>query len=156
MKNDRRSFLKKSLSLGTLTFGVSTGFLIPKISVADWLAQNFVQDDIDNTLKRLYTDLDILDTDKIKLKIPKIAENGAKVPVTISTKLDDVTNITILVEKNPVPLVATFKLSPVTVPTVSAQIKMSETCDVIAIVRSGDRLYSTRKKVKVTIGGCGG
>jgi sulfur-oxidizing protein SoxY len=39
---------------------------------------------------------------------------------------------------------------------VSTRIKMGKTSDVLAVVKSGGKLVSARKSVKVTIGGCGG
>jgi sulfur-oxidizing protein SoxY len=33
---------------------------------------------------------------------------------------------------------------------------MGKTANVIAVVKSGGKLYSAKKEVKVTIGGCGG
>ena len=39
---------------------------------------------------------------------------------------------------------------------IATRIKMSETSDVIAVVKAGGKMYSARKNVKVTIGGCGG
>jgi sulfur-oxidizing protein SoxY len=32
---------------------------------------------------------------------------------------------------------------------------VGESADVIAVVKAGDKLYSARKAVKVTVGGCG-
>ena len=156
MSGNRRTFLKQSAMISAYLIAAAAGFLTPKLSFAQWLDQNFTQGELDETLKRLYADMAIIETDKIELKLPRIAENGAVVPVTISTDLKEVESIAILVEKNPVPLAVTFILSPLVDPIVSARLKMAETCDVIAIVKSGDALYSNRQKVKVTIGGCGG
>ena len=39
---------------------------------------------------------------------------------------------------------------------IATHIKMASTSNVIAIVTAGGKNYSTRKEVKVTIGGCGG
>ena len=93
-------------------------------------------------------------TDQIRLKVPEIAENGAVVPVTISTALENVESISIVVENNPRPLAATFEILPGTLPDISSRIKMGETSDVIAVVKTDTGLYSTSKEVKVTIGGC--
>ena len=148
MTGNRRNFLKNSLTLGACTVAASTGLLTPRLGYAEWIAQNFAPNKLDDTLKRLYTDLEMIETDKIDLKLPKIAENGAVVPVTVSADLKEAESIAMLA--------ATFILSPSAVPMVSARVKMAETSDVIAIVKSGNSLYSTRQKVKVTIGGCGG
>jgi len=98
----------------------------------------------------------ITDSDLVTLKVPDIAENGAVVPVTVSTSLTDVESISVLVENNPTPLVAMFELSPQSVPDISVRIKMGESSKVQTVVKAGGKLYSASKEVKVTIGGCGG
>jgi sulfur-oxidizing protein SoxY len=95
-------------------------------------------------------------SDKVKLDAPEIAENGAVVPVSVSTTLADVTSISFLVSENPNALVASYKLPSGTVPTVANRIKMAKTSNVIVIVEAGGKLYSASKEVKVTVGGCGG
>jgi len=90
------------------------------------------------------------------MKIPDIAENGAVVPVTVSTELENVESISIVVDNNPTPLAASFDMSPSMLATVSVRIKMGQSSDVRAIVKADGKLYSTTKEVKVTIGGCGG
>ena len=98
----------------------------------------------------------ITESDQITLKVPDIAENGAVVPVTVSTGLTDVESISVIVENNPTPLVAMFELSPQSVPEISVRIKMGESSKVQTVVKAGGKLYSASKEVKVTIGGCGG
>jgi sulfur-oxidizing protein SoxY len=88
--------------------------------------------------------------------VPEIAENGAVVPVTISTSLENVESISIVVDKNPRPMAATFEILPDTLPDISSRIKMGQTSDVRAVVKTDQGIYSTAKQVKVTIGGCGG
>ena len=95
-------------------------------------------------------------SDKINLDLPVIAENGAVVPITISTTLENVESISIVVEKNPRPLAATFEIMSGTLPEVSSRIKMGETSDVMAVVKTDSGIFSASKQVKVTIGGCGG
>jgi len=98
----------------------------------------------------------VTESDQVILKIPDIAENGAVVPVTVSTELPDVEAIGVIVANNPTPLAALFELSPQSVAEISVRIKMGESSPVQAIVRAGGKLYSATKEVKVTIGGCGG
>jgi sulfur-oxidizing protein SoxY len=95
-------------------------------------------------------------SDKIKLDAPEIAENGAVVPVSVTTALTDVTSISFFVSENPNALAATYQIPAGTVPSVANRLKMAKTCNVTAIVESGGKLYSATKEVKVTVGGCGG
>ena len=95
-------------------------------------------------------------SDKVKLDAPEIAENGAVVPVSVTTTLSDVTSISFLVSENPVVLVASYKIPAGTMPSVANRIKMAKTSNVIVVVEAGGKVYSTTKEVKVTVGGCGG
>lgn len=95
-------------------------------------------------------------SDAVSMKIPDIAENGAVVPVSVSTELENVESISVFVTNNPTPLAASFDLGPKMAPDVSLRIKMGESSNVTAVVKAGGQLYSTSKEVKVTIGGCGG
>jgi len=95
-------------------------------------------------------------SDKIKLDAPEIAENGAVVPVSVSTSLADVTSIAFVVPENPNVLAAYYKLPQGTMPSVANRLKMAKTSNVIVIVESGGKLFSATKEVKVTVGGCGG
>ncbi len=155
MPETRRNFIKKALSLWAYPLAASIG-LISKNSFADWPAERFARTELTETLHLLFADQPIEASKKIKLKLPRIAENGSTVPVRVSSTLEQVEIITLLVEKNPVPLVAQFRLFPGTDAIISARLKMAQTCDVIAVVQADGKLYSARKKVKVTIGGCGG
>ncbi|MFZ3310884.1 MAG: thiosulfate oxidation carrier protein SoxY [Xanthobacteraceae bacterium] len=95
-------------------------------------------------------------SDKVNLDAPEIAENGAVVPVSVSTTLPDVTSIAILVSENPFPLAANYPIPPGTSAAVSNRLKMAKTSKVIALVASGGKVFSASKEVKVTVGGCGG
>jgi sulfur-oxidizing protein SoxY len=95
-------------------------------------------------------------SDKVKLDAPEIAENGAVVPISVSSTLADVTSISILVSENPNALAASYKIPAGTLPSVANRLKMAKTTNVIAIVEAGGKLYSASKEVKVTVGGCGG
>ncbi len=95
-------------------------------------------------------------SDKVKMDAPEIAENGAVVPISVSTTLTDVTSIAFLVSENPVALVATYRIPAGTAASVANRIKMARTSNVTVVVEAGGKLYSATKEVKVTVGGCGG
>ncbi|HTJ02174.1 MAG TPA: thiosulfate oxidation carrier protein SoxY [Methylovirgula sp.] len=120
-----------------------------------WPENAFKQKSKDDAVKALYGK-PMTASDKITLEVPEIAENGAVVPVTVSTTLPNVTSISILVEQNPYTVAASYKLSDATLPSVGCRLKMAKTTAVIGVVESGGNLYSTSKQVKVTLGGCGG
>ena len=146
----RRLFLRGGIALAALA-------ALPRaLLAAAWPDKAFSFTAAGEAMKDLLGTDQTITTDQIKLKVPEIAENGAVVPVTISTDLENVQSISIVVEKNPRPLAATFEILPGTMPDIASRIKMGETSDVMAVVKTEHGIYSTAKQVKVTIGGCGG
>ena len=95
-------------------------------------------------------------SDKVSLDAPEIAENGAVVPISVTTTLPDVTSIAIIVAGNPFPLAAHYVIPAGTSAVVANRLKMAKTSKVIALVESGGKVFSATKEVKVTVGGCGG
>jgi sulfur-oxidizing protein SoxY len=156
MSVTRRTFLKSALALTSYRILIAAGFVNPTLAQAQWLANFFTTSTLDETLKNIFAEAEITPTDKIALQLPSIAENGAVVPITISSSLENVSQIFILVEKNPIPLAAMFDLSPEVDAFVSARLKMNETCAVVAVAQAAGKLYKAQQIVKVTIGGCGG
>ena len=120
-----------------------------------WPEQAFQQKTEDDALKLLYGK-PFETSDKVTLEVPEIAENGAVVPVSVSTTLPNVTGITILVPENPSALAASYKFTDGTMPSIGCRLKMAKTSNVVAVVESGGKLYAASKEVKVTLGGCGG
>jgi sulfur-oxidizing protein SoxY len=92
----------------------------------------------------------------IVIEAPQIAENGAVVPIEVTSNIPGTTSIAVLVEKNPYPLVAKFDFSEGAAPFVKINAKMGETSDVRAVATAGGKHYQATKEIKVTIGGCGG
>ena len=149
MANTLRRTIIKSL----VTF---TGFsVISRLAYAAWPKDAFDGEDIESVTNVLYGS-DAADSDMIKLKAPDIAENGAVVPVSVSTEMANVESISILVDGNPNPLASTFELTENSVADVSTRIKMSKTSNVIALVKADGKVHKAMQEVKVTIGGCGG
>ena len=150
----RRVFLKGSLAAGAL--GAAAGLLTPGAVLAAWNKNAFTAKSIDEAIAASNGKPVTTPSPDITIKAPDIAENGAVVPVSVVTKMKGVDSITLLVEKNATPLSAIFHLPKGTLPDVSTRVKMGKTGDVIAVVKANGKLFSARKGVKVTIGGCGG
>ncbi len=144
----RRALLK------SLTF-MSAIVMMPKLVLAAWPKKAFEDDSVEAAITELYGTASE-PSDQVTLKAPDIAENGAVVPISVTTDLPNVESISIYVEQNPNPLAATFELSKSSLADVSTRIKMGTTSNVIAAVKSGDKVYTVSREVKVTIGGCGG
>ena len=94
-------------------------------------------------------------TDKIALKAPEIAENGAIVPLEITSEIPGTVAIYILVDKNPQALTAVFEFAHGAEAFVATRIKMAESSKVRIVAKAGDKFYAIAQEVKVTIGGCG-
>jgi sulfur-oxidizing protein SoxY len=124
--------------------------------MAAWSKEAFEAKEVGAAMSNSMGGADATASDKIKLKAPDIAENGAVVPITVTSDIDGTTNMSILVAKNNTPLTSTYDLGPTTEAYISTRVKMGKTSDVIAVVKADGKLYSTKKEVKVTIGGCGG
>ena len=142
---NRRTFL--AAGLGAL--------LISGAARAAWPEAAFEADQADDVLARLGGQ-NAAASDAITITAPDIAENGAVVPISVSTTLPEVTRVSILVASNPLPLTSTYDLAAGAVPYVATRVKMLKTSDVVALVEAGGRTYSAAREVKVTIGGCGG
>jgi sulfur-oxidizing protein SoxY len=93
---------------------------------------------------------------EITLAVPDLVENGALVPVQVSSLLPGPQAIYIVSESNPYPLVARFSIPDGTDAFVATRIKVAASCNVYAVIKSGERLYWAAKHTQVTIGGCGG
>ncbi len=154
LNQKRRVFLKGSLAVGAL--GAAAGLITPGAVLAAWNKNAFTAKSIDEAIAASNGQPVTTPSTDITIKAPDIAENGAVVPVSVATKMKGVDSITLLVEKNSTPLSAVFHLPKGTLPDVSTRVKMGKTGDVIAVVKANGKLFSARKGVKVTIGGCGG
>ena len=152
----RRSFLKGTLAGSAVAVAVGAGLLSPRTVLAAWPKAAFEAKNVEDAMNKLFGSAENTPSGDIKIKAPDIAENGAVVPVSVSTSMGNVDSIAVIAEKNGTPLASNFKLGANAIPNVSTRIKMGKTSDVIAVVKANGKAYSARKNVKVTIGGCGG
>ena len=152
---NRRTLLKRSLAVSAVTVAASAGLLAPGQVLAAYPKGAFEAKDSASALSNALGSSDYSESGDIKIKAPDIAENGSVVPVTVSTGLSNVESVTLLAEANATPLLGSFDLSNAEA-YVSTRIKMGKTGNVVAVVKSGGKLFSAKKEVKVTIGGCGG
>ncbi len=149
----RRFFLKESF----ITAVVSTAAaLLPVRLLAVWNKEAFRATDMRSANAALGDTAPASESDRVYIDVKDIAENAAVVPIKISTDIENAESIRLYVEKNPVPLIATFTLTQYCDNFVFIRVRMSETSNVIAMVKADDQLYMAKKKIKVTAGGCGG
>ena len=160
LSSDRHSMTRRLVLQGAgavALFGLGNIPFAPALAAANdkYPEDAFKQKSDADAIKTLYGKTAEA-SDKVKLDAPEIAENGAVVPVAVTTTLADVTSISFLVAENPVALIASYKIPAGTVPAIANRIKMAKTSNVIVLVEAGGKLYSAAKEVKVTVGGCGG
>jgi len=157
MNELRRSFLKRAGGLGALAAGIATGALKPADVLA--AARNegaFKAQSTADAFKALGIS-GVTNTTAIAIRAPDIAENGAVVPIDITSNVPSTRSISLFVDKNPFPYIGTFDVSKGTEPYVHVRIKMGKSSDVRVVVATADgKYYQAAKEVKVTIGGCGG
>jgi sulfur-oxidizing protein SoxY len=150
----RRLFLKASVAAGTIGMAVGSGLLTPRTVFAAWNEAAFRAESIGDALKEGLGSDSATDSTEVSIETPDNPENGAVVPVEVATTLTGVQSIALLVEKNIRPLCGVFHPGKRMKPGVSIRVKVGESGEIIAVVKAGDQLYSARKAVKVTVGGC--
>ncbi len=152
---NRRKFIKNSMLFAGTLATVPT-LIVTKEAYASWPKKSFDIKDLNDSVSSIYGHNNLEESSKVKLKAPEIAENGAIVPINVSTTLDNVESIMIFVENNPQPLSSGYQLTSLAEPAIGTRLKMGKTSNVMAAVKSGDKVYTATQEVKVTIGGCGG
>jgi sulfur-oxidizing protein SoxY len=150
----RRHVLRSAGGLASVSLAVAAGLLTPTRVLAGWNKAAFETTQKDAALAAI-GGKGAEDSARISVKTPDIAENGAVVPVEVSTDLPGLESIAILSEKNVNPLVGVYRMTD-TDGFLSTRIKMGQTANVRAIVKAGGKTYTAAKEVKVTVGGCGG
>ncbi|MFM2067687.1 MAG: hypothetical protein RLZZ584_2596 [Pseudomonadota bacterium] len=149
----RREMLARSAGLAGLLAGLG---LLPQAAQAAWSQAAFDAKTMAETMKALGSAAPVESKD-VTLTGPDIAENGAVVPVGVSTTLPGVKRLLVLVEKNPSMLTAAFDVTDAVEASFSTRVKMGQSSNVyaVAIMADGKALFAG-KEIKVTLGGCGG
>ena len=156
MNNVRRSLLKVTGSAIAIAAAGAAGMLRPMRGwAAPWNKAGFESKALADALKSLGA-ANASESRDIAITAPDIAENGAVVPIAVTSRIPGTQQISIVSEKNPFPLAGKFEFSEGALPFVRLNVKMGETSDVRVIAEAGGRRYTATKEIKVTIGGCGG
>lgn len=151
--NKRRRFIKTSLAIPLFTHLNNNSVRAHEVSGSSFLVPGVIYDE----LVALYgNDANFIgSTNRLFLKVPPIAENGAVVSVNVSGDESLVSSVTIFVERNKIPLAAHYTLHEGSGLPVALRVKVSRTSDVYMIARTANGLVGIKEQVKVTIG-CGG
>lgn len=150
---NRRAMLSQSTTVAAL---LATAGLLPQAAQANYSAAVFELKTTAELFKALGGSAPT-DSKDVTLTAPDIAENGAVVPVAVSTTLPGVKKLLVLVDKNPSVLSAVFEVSDAVDANFSTRVKLGQSSNVyaVAVLADGKVLFA-QKEVKVTLGGCGG
>lgn len=150
---NRRKLMSQSIKVAAL---LATTGLLPRAAQAAYNTAAFEVKTLAEAVKLLGGGAPTESKD-VTLTGPDIAENGAVVPVSVSTALPGVKHMLVLVEKNPSVLSAVFDVSDAVDANFSTRVKMGQSSNVYAVAMLGDgRVLFAQKEIKVTLGGCGG
>ena len=139
----------------TLLGVLGLALLKPLAALAAWNKEAFGAKTPADALKSLGT-ANAEASKAVLIEAPQIAENGAVVPIEITSNVPGTTAIAVVIDKNPFPLAGKFEFKEGALPFVKLNVKMGETSDVRVIATAGGKHYAASKEIKVTIGGCGG
>lgn len=153
MNQNRRDVLRIASVLG---MAFTAGILKPSdVFAAEWSDKVFDAKTLEAAVQALGGDKAAVSGD-VTIGGPDIAENGAVVPVSASSKAAKTEYLAILIEKNPAAMAAGFTIPDGTEPAVSTRVKMSGTSNVHALAKADGKWLVATKEIKVTLGGCGG
>ena len=157
MDESRRQALRTGGGLTLLALLAAAGWLRPGDAAAEgWNTGAFESHSLDDTVKALGGSAPAQSKDIVFVATPDIAENGAVVPIGITSNIPKTESIAILIEKNPNMLSAVFDIPAGTDPALFTRVKMAQTSNVYALVKADGKYYVASKEIKVTLGGCGG
>ena len=157
MNSKRRDVLRSGGGITLLTLVAAAGWLKPGHAAAQsWNKAAFDTKSMADTMKALGGGEPAQSKDIVFFQTPDIAENGAVVPVGITSNIPKTESIAVLIEKNPNMLAAVFDIPPGTEPTISTRVKMGQSSNIFALVKADGKYFVAAKDVKVTLGGCGG
>ena len=150
----RRTLLKAAgagVSLGPLLAGLLTP---NRVFAAEWLRPAFSATTLSEALKA-YGGPASTEHRDIVISAPEIAENGAQVPVEITSNIPGSQTLAVFIEKNPLPLATSLGFANGALPYVRLQLKIAESGRLRVVVQAADgKAYHASREIKVTLGGC--
>jgi len=148
--------LKGGGASGVLAVALAAGLLRPtRVFAADWNKAAFESKAMTDALKSIGA-AGASESTEILIKAPDIAENGAVVPIEVTSRIAGAESLALLAEKNPFPLMAYIDLTNGAEAYVNTRFKMGQTSVIKVVVKAGGKSYIASREIKVTIGGCGG
>jgi sulfur-oxidizing protein SoxY len=111
---------------------------------------------IDDATKALYGIKTPIESDQVKISVPKINSSGGAVPVKFETSLDAKT-IALFQDANPESAVAVFDVGIYDLKKYEVKIKMGKSGKIMVLVEGTDgKIYMAQADTEVAAGGCEG
>jgi len=108
-----------------------------------------------DAIKALYGDVK-LEEKNVKIKAPKLAENGGKIPVVVKSDIE-AKSVALFQDTNPRSAVAVWTVPEGGIVDYAVTIKMKKSGNITAVVEGKDgKFYSKVLPIEVSKGGCGG
>ena len=148
----RRDVLKAG---GAVALAALAGTRPPAAAAAGWNQTAFGGKTLNEIVKALGGDGYAVTRDVSWGATPEIAENGAMVPISITSGVPKTQAIAIVIEKNPGPLAAQFEVPAGTEAAIVTRVKMAQTSSVHAVVKADGKYFVSSREIRVTFGGCG-
>lgn len=153
--NKQRRKLLQVLAVGGGACAAASLWMIPSRLAFAATNASFDTQGVQQLLSQMGAD-DAIQSADIVLNTPEIAENGTMVRIMMHSKIPGTDYIALVVDKNPIPLLAEFDILEGALPYAEMRIKMRESSTVRAVIKANGKFYTASNEVKVTIGGCGG
>ena len=128
--------------------------LFPGIAVSAYPTKAFLAKQIPEALREAFGTADIGESSKIEIDAPHIASDANMVPVRIKSGFENTESISLVVTGNESPFTAYFKLYEAQ-SFVSTRIRMTDTSDLLVIVKADGVWYTNKRPVRVGRNSCG-
>jgi len=152
---DRRKFL--GVGLAAFASIVAPGTDLMAVNFRETKPKAWEVEKSVDAIKALYGNGGLKKSDKLSFKAPKLAENGASIPITIKSSLD-LESVALFQDANPRSLSCVFSIPEGAIIDYDIRIKLRQTAFVTVVgkERGTGALYMAKKEIDVSIGGCGG
>ena len=146
---------RKFLGLGLATMALMPVTALNATDYRTAKPDTWKAEEVDDAIKGLYGDIKPIE-EGVKIKAPKLAENGGAIPVFIKSK-KPAKSVALFQDANPRSAVAVWTVPEGGIVDYGIKIKMRKTGKLTAIVEGTDgKFYSKVLDIEVSIGGCGG
>ena len=150
----RKELFNRISASSVFVFAFGSLLPFPFRGWANWNQDAFHSRHYQKALESLYGSNVLEKTNNIKIQAPDVAENGASVPITVSTSIKGIETLSIFIENNPLPLIASYNLSKNAIPNFSVRVKIAKSSPIHVVVKSQGKLIYSSKKIHVSVGGC--